>query len=235
MTSDENFYSKNIAKYYDIVTYYDYDKVADSFTSCIEGKHVLELGVGTGQVALRLAKLGFVVDGIDNSEPMLNAARRKLRKEKIDVRRRTRFYLQSASDIRLKGPYDAVISQGGVLAWVGPNIESYLKSKNITYSLLRRIYEILKKGGSLIISIQQVRPKVRKASFPDAMFYSGITKMKDNVLIVTHILQKNNKILAKQTFEKLVLTKSEFEKNVSGIGFKITGKNRSGLHYILTK
>jgi SAM-dependent methyltransferase len=43
-------------------------------------QHVLEIGCGTGRVAIALAIRGHTVIGIDNSEPMLRRARMKVRK-----------------------------------------------------------------------------------------------------------------------------------------------------------
>ena len=44
------------------------------------GEKALELGVGTGRVAIPLAKAGITVVGIDNSVHMLRVAREKLAK-----------------------------------------------------------------------------------------------------------------------------------------------------------
>ena len=46
----------------------------------------LELGCGTGRVALPVAKNGATVIGIDRSEPMLDRARRRLRRERLGSR-----------------------------------------------------------------------------------------------------------------------------------------------------
>lgn len=50
----------------------------ESFARRLEAP-VLELGVGTGRVAVRLARRGFAVTGIDRSEAMLTVARGKAR------------------------------------------------------------------------------------------------------------------------------------------------------------
>ena len=50
------------------------------------GRRALELGAGTGRVAIELAKAGVTVWGIDNSKYMLKVARQKLKKEKATVR-----------------------------------------------------------------------------------------------------------------------------------------------------
>jgi len=52
------------------------------------GKQALELGVGTGRVAIDLAKAGITVTGIDNSVHMLGVAREKLARESQPVRKR---------------------------------------------------------------------------------------------------------------------------------------------------
>jgi len=50
------------------------------------GDRALELGVGTARLAIELARDGVEVWGIDNSEHMLRAARRKIAKEPPEVR-----------------------------------------------------------------------------------------------------------------------------------------------------
>ena len=49
------------------------------------GDPVLELACGTGRVTINLAKEGFNVTGIDNSEGMLNEARRKSSEENVEI------------------------------------------------------------------------------------------------------------------------------------------------------
>ncbi len=53
-----------------------YRRLAKTF-----GGPILEVGVGTGRVALDLARRGFHVCGIDNSLPMLNYAKNKLQQQ----------------------------------------------------------------------------------------------------------------------------------------------------------
>ncbi len=69
------------------------------------GHRVLELGVGTGRVAIPLATAGLDVTGVDRSEPMLSLAKRKARIIK-EVRARHLRQGDIAS-LRVRGEFDA--------------------------------------------------------------------------------------------------------------------------------
>ena len=85
-------------------TYYDYeykDRAADIRWYCDRykeaGDTVLELGVGTGRIALRAVRLGASVVGLDLSQTMLAHAAR--RREEMPPKRRDRLQL-IRSDMR---------------------------------------------------------------------------------------------------------------------------------------
>jgi SAM-dependent methyltransferase len=80
-----------IADLYDL-SYGDFTDDVDFYENLaqISGGPVLELGVGTGRVALPLAESGYEVVGLDGSQTMLDVARRrlaelKLRKGRLDL------------------------------------------------------------------------------------------------------------------------------------------------------
>ncbi|HPI72325.1 MAG TPA: class I SAM-dependent methyltransferase [bacterium] len=64
------------------------------------GSPVLEIGVGTGRIALSLAAQGHEVCGVDNSAPMLQIARDKVRR--MDSETRKRLTLRRADMRRLR-------------------------------------------------------------------------------------------------------------------------------------
>jgi len=64
------------------------------------GSPVLEIGVGTGRIALALAAQGHEVCGVDNSAPMLRIARDKVRR--MDMETRKRLTLRRADMRRLR-------------------------------------------------------------------------------------------------------------------------------------
>jgi len=94
-----SYYSDNAlsVRFYDVVTSIDPsvrgDVDANFYANCLysPAQHVLEIGCGTGRVAIILAARGHFVIGIDNSEPMLDLARMKCRKLSPDVLKNAQF------------------------------------------------------------------------------------------------------------------------------------------------
>ncbi len=101
-------------------------------------KTVLDLGCGTGGHAIILAKRGFKVTGIDQSEDMLNTARSNAKKAglKIDYRR------SSIQDLKLDKKFDVVIAMFAVMGYQTDNEDLALACKNAKAHL--------KRGGSFI-------------------------------------------------------------------------------------
>jgi SAM-dependent methyltransferase len=96
-------------------------------------KTVLDLGCGTGGHALILAKRGYKVVGVDRSEDMLNAARRKAKKAGLKID----FLWSSIQDIELTTTFDAVISMFAVISYQNDNEDLALACKNAKHHLKR--------------------------------------------------------------------------------------------------
>lgn len=62
---------------------------------------VLECGIGTGRIAIPLAKKGKEVFGIDNSEPMLELLAKKMKKQPESIQNRIHFFNQDMRDFNL--------------------------------------------------------------------------------------------------------------------------------------
>ena len=86
----ENHFSGDVARHYDEDIRYLYDpSVIDpavAFLEQLAGRgRVLELGIGTGRLALPLSRRGLQVSGIDLSPDMVEELRKKPGSEAIDV------------------------------------------------------------------------------------------------------------------------------------------------------
>ena len=127
------------------------------------GGSLLELGAGTGRIAIPLARAGVSVVGIDRSEPMLARARQRAKRAKLE--RRLRLV---RGDIRLlpfadagvgrrpprRSSKDATAGTGGfdmVLAPYGM-LQSLLRERDLQ-ATLGAVHRVLKKGGTFGVEL----------------------------------------------------------------------------------
>ena len=105
-----------LAPFYDAVnSEIDYSKWADFITEIlnrhnkIEGENIiLDLGCGTGNMTLELAERGYDMIGVDYSVQMLDVARNRAEKLKLDGK--ILWLCQDMSDFELYGTVDAAVS-----------------------------------------------------------------------------------------------------------------------------
>ena len=100
---------------------------------------LLELGCGTGRITLPLARAGARVVGIDRSAPMLDRARRRVKRARLShvhlVRGDIRFLPFPSSE-----PFATVLAPYGIL-------QSLLREADLT-ATLRSVYQVLEPGGT---------------------------------------------------------------------------------------
>ena len=97
----------DFAQAYDALTFnVPYDEIAEYYRGILcgltDGRRLLDMGCGTGNLSVRLAKLGFNVIGQDASTEMLTIAAAKSSK--------IRWICQDMAQTELAAPVDAVIS-----------------------------------------------------------------------------------------------------------------------------
>lgn len=104
-------YEFEFSNVYDKLQDADYDKFYTYYKSVfskfnLKPKLVLDLGCGTGSIAVKMAKDGYDMIGLDLSFEMLDVARKKAEKENVDIL----FLNQDMTDFELYGTVDAIIS-----------------------------------------------------------------------------------------------------------------------------
>jgi 2-polyprenyl-3-methyl-5-hydroxy-6-metoxy-1,4-benzoquinol methylase len=142
------FYS-SIADYYDNI--FPLKPVQVEFiTGFVEtpfqGKSILDIGCGTGNLALALTELGFQVSGIDLDPEMVGKARKKA--DKLDTPSKPIFTVMDMRDIGnnfLSSYFDIVTCFGNTLA--------HLTSEDDLVGFLQELKSILKPTGELLIQI----------------------------------------------------------------------------------
>lgn len=110
---------------------------------------VLELGCGTGRVALPLVRAGFRVTGVDLSPAMLARARRHRRGLPAEEAVRLRFSLQDMTRFRFPRRFSATIIAFSTFA--------LLTDPDGRASCLERVHAHLDPGGLLLIDLPQAR------------------------------------------------------------------------------
>ena len=87
---------------------------------------ILELGCGTGAHAEHLARLGYIVHGVDQSEEMLSRAMARRSNLSGEISARLSFAVGDARSVRTGEQYDAVIALFHVMSYQTTNVDLQL-------------------------------------------------------------------------------------------------------------
>lgn len=114
-----------------------WETIIGELVSGAGGRRALDIGTGRGQVAVYLARAGFVVTGIDLSENMVDCARQNAQRQGLGIEFRTGDAEHLDFD---DGAFDVLVSRN--LLWTLPRPQQALAE-------WRRV---LKPGGILVVS-----------------------------------------------------------------------------------
>ncbi|MFS0780841.1 class I SAM-dependent DNA methyltransferase [Bacillus sp. 1P06AnD] len=123
------------------------------------GKAVLDVGCGTGEFSVRLAKEGFEVSGVDLSEDMLSIAREKAGEQKVTLN----LYHQNMAQLETGETYDGIVIFCDSL--------NYLQFPEDVKSTFAAVYGHLKPGGVFMFdvhSVHKIEDVFINATFADA-------------------------------------------------------------------
>ena len=136
-------YGKFAGLYDPLMKDVDYDRWAGYIASFLpEGSlRIADCACGTGEMTLRLAKLGHTLTGVDISEDMLRVASEKARKAALKIP----FICQDMAKLTLHRPQDAI-----VCACDGVN---YLDSLEDAEKFFAAAYAALKPKGLLLFDV----------------------------------------------------------------------------------
>ncbi len=171
----------NYARYYDLL-YRDKDYVGEAQfihrliqTHAPDAQNILELGCGTGNHAVLLAKEGYQIHGVDFSQEMLQKADSRLCQLSPDLAPRLQFSHGDIRQVRLNKTFDVVISLFHVI--------SYQTTNDDLLAAFATVKEHLKPGGIFIFDIWYgpavltERPTVR------------VKRLEDEEILVTRIAE----------------------------------------------
>jgi SAM-dependent methyltransferase len=106
-------------------------------------RSVLDLGCGTGNHAIPLAEKGFSVVGVDRSDAMLQAARKKAAAQQVD--RKANFYEGDIRSLQMDHLFDASLMMFAVLGYQLENAD--------VLAALRTARQHMRSGGLFIFDV----------------------------------------------------------------------------------
>ncbi len=142
-----------------------------------EGR-ILELGTGTGRVAVPLAKDGIALTGIDRSAPMLDRARRRV--VRLGLQRRLRLALGDMRALPFRrGRFGLVMAPYGVL-------QSLSRERDLA-AALDSVHHVLRAGGRFVIDL--VPDLVEWSEYSGKKTLSGRMGRGTNVSLIESVRQ----------------------------------------------
>lgn len=141
---DQSTYGDRIADIYDrLHVAWEPAETVETVAALADGGPVLELGVGTGRVALPLAQRGVPVTGVDVSAAMLGRLREKDPDGTVDA------VAGDFTDPPVKGPFKVVFMVNSLVQLTSPDDQ---------LRCVRRVGELLEPGGVFVI--EEANPAV---------------------------------------------------------------------------
>jgi SAM-dependent methyltransferase len=143
------------------------------------GKRALELGVGTGRVAIALARAGITVVGIDNSVDMLRVAEERVAKESEAIRRRVILKRGNMRTFELNQTFPFIYIPASTF---DHNTTGAAQKQTLTH-----IHEHLEKDGIFAFDLEQVTPDK-----PEASWWIDRRETGDGKMVVRSIFTRRN-------------------------------------------
>ncbi|PLR78089.1 SAM-dependent methyltransferase [Bacillus sp. V3-13] len=142
-------YGKFAYLYDELMKDVPYDKWVDLLKEktekyAVDGKQLLDLACGTGQLSIRLAKAGFSVSGVDLSADMLAVAEAKAAENRLAIG----FYQQNMTEVTGFNEVD--------VAGIFCDSLNYLETEQDVKDTFRSVHSQLKKGGLFLFDVHSV-------------------------------------------------------------------------------
>jgi SAM-dependent methyltransferase len=197
----QNTYTDSMCENYDKFMeagYYNHDQIIKALLPILQGKNdILELGIGTGLLAERLANKGFNVSGIDHTQKMIDICKRKGLEKKIKLEQ------QNVLTLNLENSFDAAVGEGGIWYFEKTNKDIYLNSHLTNYwdnlKALSNVRHHLNDEGLLILSIQPAHKNKTLSLKNQETYKQKVEFIRDNL---GYIIEKDYLFLDKKGKQK---------------------------------
>src|SRR3990167_6113009 len=229
-------YDKALSFFYDDITrsgYYDYNKEVKLIKKILGSrKTLLELGSGTGNLLIPLAKAGFKVTGIDNSPHMIKLLGAKAHKENLRIHN----YLTDQRKLSLKKKFDGIISSGGFVWFATFDKKIYICTYSSSFEdiikTFKNTYDHLNKNGLCLINIQHHGRKFALKLKNGMDYHFEIKQKSPSKIIKTHFIEKEGKLIFKRASPQRIFSEERAVQIAEKVGFKVFGPDESETFYV---
>ncbi|NER51525.1 MAG: class I SAM-dependent methyltransferase [Symploca sp. SIO1A3] len=230
---------QQLAQFYDsfVGKNRNYPEIATELSEIIgKDRDLLDIGIGTGIIVEHLLQIQplYKITGIDNSESLLEQARKRLG-QKVDL------YYQSVSELDIAQKFDVAYSRGGAWTLVNDKSETMLASHIFSSADIQQSFDCvakhLQEGGRLIISSSNaygdnvveldndiIHKRVATTEFIENERYA----------LLDYRFYQNDDLLAQQTLKLRLLSYPTFTNMLEQAGFVEQAIN-PGKCYIYSK
>lgn len=142
-----NSYDRFAEVYDELMTdipYAEYVEWIQTYAPAQNYKNLLDIGCGTGTLALMLHKAGYAVSGIDLSEEMLAIASARMEDEKVSMP----LYAMSMDELDGFSELDVAI--------IPIDSINYVKEQQNVLETLKRVFDSLREGGQLFFDVHSL-------------------------------------------------------------------------------
>lgn len=232
-------YDKDLTAFYDDITlsgYYDYKKEVEVIKRIIgTRKSILELGSGTGNLLIPLAKAGFDVTGIDNSPHMIRTFKEKTKTEGLKIKN----YMGDQRSLSLDSNFDVILASGGFV-WFATfdhkiNICTYSSSYRDIIMTFKVAYNHLSKNGLFLLNIQHHGNKFGLRLRNGMDYHFEIKQISPSKIVKSHFIEKEGRLVFKRTFPQRVFPELRALETARNIGFTKQQTDKTKSFYIFTK
>ena len=205
-----------LAYFYDaLMSGYPYDKVIEKITNSVSGKGI-DLGTGSGRIAIALAKRGLSVVGVDSSPEMLKVAETNAKNNGVKI-----IFACSDCESLEFTKVDFVTATCDVI--------NYVSNKREVKRLFQKIYDSLRPNGTFVFDVSssyKLRAMAGEQYFEDCdeVTYLWCNSLKSDKLTmdVSFFIPQND--MYKRIDERhvmLVLDTEFLLETLNQIGFKV--------------
>jgi ubiquinone/menaquinone biosynthesis C-methylase UbiE len=171
----------SLARYYD-VEYRAKDDDIDFYLDAARkyGSPILEIGIGTGRMAIPLVKRGHCITGIDNSIEMLKVLKSKLEKSPVKAQYNIQYILADMRQFSLNRRFTLCIIP----------FRAFLHNLSMRDQLLtlHQIHRHLEQGGKLVLDIfVPIYSVIASKKWQDTVEYPASPKSQKSITVTSEI------------------------------------------------